>query len=337
MAIQQPQTTYQSQSWTPLPTKTAPRRQPQARVSRVDNGVTHALGWFSIGLGLAEVAAHRAVARLIGVREQRYLFPLLGLREMAAGLGILTDRPSTWVKARFGGDLIDLALLGAALRGNQRKDRSRLAGTTALIAGITLFDYLWAQRISDGVGQKLPKDEAIRVEKSITINRSPRQCYDFWRNFENLPRFMQHLEAVQVIDEKRSHWVAKAPAGMQVEWDAELVNDVPGEVIAWRSLENANVESTGAVRFESIRGGNATIVRLKMHYRPPGGTVGALFAQLFGERPEQQIDDDFRNFKQVMETGEIATTVGQPRGGKRQSTIDRLSQSGQSQPDPDAI
>lgn len=154
----------------------------------------------------------------------------------------------------------------------------------------------------------------IRVEKAVTINRSPEELYSFWRNFENLPRFMGHLESVRVTGEKSSHWVAKAPAGSTVEWDAEIYNEKEGELIAWRTLENADVASAGSVHFEQAGSGRGTIVRVVLKYDPPAGKLGAFVARLFGENPEQQIDEDLRRFKQLIETGEVATTEGQSSG-----------------------
>ena len=160
----------------------------------------------------------------------------------------------------------------------------------------------------------VPGERGMKVEKSVTINRSPEELYAFWRNFENLPRIMNHLESVQVLGGNRSHWVAKAPAGTSVEWDAELYNEKENELIAWRSLEGSDVDNAGSVHFEKTPGGSGTVVRVVLKYDPPGGALGAAVARLFGENPEQQIDEDLRRFKQLMETGEVATTEGQSSG-----------------------
>ncbi len=153
----------------------------------------------------------------------------------------------------------------------------------------------------------------IKVEKSVTINKSPAELYTFWRNFENLPRFMDHLESVKnaSADGKRSHWVAKAPAGTTVEWDAEIYNEKENELIAWRSLEGSDVDNAGSVRFEQATGGRGTVVKVSLKYDPPGGIVGATIAKLFGEEPAQQIEEDLRRFKRMMEAGEIPTIEGQ--------------------------
>jgi uncharacterized membrane protein len=157
-------------------------------------------------------------------------------------------------------------------------------------------------------------DRGIKVEKSITINKSPEELYRFWRRFENLPRFMNHLESVTTTGEGRSHWVAKAPAGSTVEWDAEIYNEKENELIAWRSLEGADVDNAGSVRFEPAAGDRGTTVRVTLRYDPPGGALGAAVARLFGENPDQQIDEDLRRFKQVMEVGEVVSTEGQSSG-----------------------
>jgi uncharacterized membrane protein len=162
----------------------------------------------------------------------------------------------------------------------------------------------------------VPHEQGIHVTKSVTINRPVEDLYSFWRNFENLPRIMNHLESVRVMDAdgKRSHWVAKAPLGAKVEWDAEIVNEVRNEVIGWRSLANAQVANAGSVRFRPAAGGRGTEVRVTLEYTPPAGKVGAAIARLLGEEPEIQVEDDLRRFKQLMESGEISTTDGQPSG-----------------------
>ncbi|HMF56497.1 MAG TPA: SRPBCC family protein [Pyrinomonadaceae bacterium] len=160
----------------------------------------------------------------------------------------------------------------------------------------------------------VPANRGTKVEKSVTINKSPAELYQFWRNLENLPHFMSHLESVQVTDEKRSHWIAKAPAGSTVEWDAEIYNEKENELIAWRSLEGSDVDNAGSVHFEAAPGGRGTVVRVVLKYDPPAGRIGSTLAKLFGEEPSQQIDEDLRRFKQLMEAGEAATTEGQPSG-----------------------
>ena len=148
----------------------------------------------------------------------------------------------------------------------------------------------------------IQQGHGIRVEKSITINKAAKELYSFWSNMENLPRFMNHLESVRLLDDKISHWIAKGPLGTTVEWDAEIINEKENELIAWRSVEGATVANAGSVRFEQKPGTTGTVVKVSLSYAPPGGIIGATFAKLFGEEPNQQIEEDLLRFKQVMET-----------------------------------
>jgi uncharacterized membrane protein len=286
-----------------------------------------ALGWFSVGLGLAELLAPRGVARTIGVSQQPALLRALGAREIASGVGILSRRGQTgWLWSRVAGDAMDLALLGLAA-GSARGRRNRVVLATAAVAGVAVLDVLSSMQsgqqrsLAEGAGGE------VQVDKCITVNRSADDCYRYWREFENLPRFMKHLESVQTTSDNRSRWTAKGPAGTRVEWDAEVTADQPGQFIAWHSMEGADVENAGTVRFERAPGGRGTIVRIELLYRPPGGTAGATLAKLFGEEPSQQIDEDLRRFKQLMEVGEIATTVGQSAGHR--SPLMRLLHKGE--------
>ena len=149
------------------------------------------------------------------------------------------------------------------------------------------------------------RGQGIKVEESVTINRPVLEVYRFWRNFENLPRFMDHLEAVTVIDDARSHWVAKGPAGTKVEWDAIIHNEVDDELIAWRSLPGSEVNNAGSVHFTPTPDGTGTDVRVVLSYEPPAGKVGAAVAKLLGEEPSKQVADDLRRFKQVMDSGDV--------------------------------
>ncbi|HJQ24303.1 MAG TPA: SRPBCC family protein [Blastocatellia bacterium] len=261
------------------------------------------LGWFSIGLGLAEVIAPKAFGKLIGAKGEhtKFIRFACGLREIAAGIGILTQRkPAAWVWARVAGDAMDLAALDAALMA-EGTDKLKLSAAMASVIGVATLDLYTAQRLS------LPRGPhgAVMAVNTITINRPPEEVYRFWRDFRSLPRFMSHLESVQVTDEKRSHWVAKAPAGHTVEWDAEIVEDQPNRLIAWRSLEGADVDNSGTVRFDPAPGNRGTEVRVEVEYNPPAGALGAAVARLFGEAPEEQIKGDLRRLKQVLETGEV--------------------------------
>jgi uncharacterized membrane protein len=271
---------------------------PSSSAKRLAKG----LGWFSVGLGLTELFCPRAVARISGVSNAHTgLIRLYGLRELASGIAIFSqEKPAGAVWSRVVGDAVDLATLGAAATSPNTK-RGRLAFATANVLAVTALDLICAKQLSGG-------NQGIHAKASCIVNRSPDEVYRFWRNFENLPRFMKHLDSVQETGEGRSHWVATGPAGTTVEWDATIIADVPGEVITWRSLENSDVDNAGAVRFEAAPGNRGTIVKVNLQYNPPAGVVGATFAKLFGEEPEQQLDDDLRRFKQVMEVGEVVVS-----------------------------
>jgi uncharacterized membrane protein len=153
----------------------------------------------------------------------------------------------------------------------------------------------------------------IHVNKAVTINKSPEELYNFWRNFENLPIFMKHLESVQVGEGTRSHWKAKAPLGTSVEWDAEMTSDVPNERIGWQSVKGSDIANSGVVEFRPTTN-RGTEVKVTMIYEAPGGKLGEWIAWLFGEEPSFQVKEDLRRFKQLMETGMIISTEGQTSG-----------------------
>lgn len=273
---------------------------------RQREGPAPAWGWFSIGLGLAQVAVPRRTARLIGIRDNdrnSMLMRAVGLREIASGVGILTQpRSAGWLWTRVAGDVMDLALLGSALN-SERTQRNRTAAATAAVLGITALDVRRSEQMTrapEGVGRG-----GIHVTRSITVDRPPEEVYRFWHDFENLPRIMHHLESVQVTGEGRSHWKAKAPAGMTVEWEAEITDDRPSELIAWRSVENAAVTNEGSVQFRPAPGERGTEITVDLRYDVPGGKVSANLAKLFRRAPGQEVYDDLRSFKQMMETGEV--------------------------------
>lgn len=184
-----------------------------------------------------------------------------------------------------------------------------LAGGIVLVgAGLA---YAAARVLNKAAGD-VARD--VHLETSIAIDKSPEDLYAFWRDFTNLPRFMKNLESVTQLDSTRSHWIASGPAGTNVEWDAEIYNEKENELIAWRSLENADVTNAGSVRFQAGPEGHGTFVRVTMNYNPPAGEIGASLAKLLGAEPEQLIKEDLRRLKQIMEAGEIATIDGQTSG-----------------------
>jgi len=271
------------------------------------------LGWFSIGLGLAAIAAPRGLARMIGIRSHSGLLRLLGFREIATGIGILSQRkPAGWLWGRVAGDAMDLSLLGGALAARSSQ-RGKVAAAAAAVAGVTALDVFASRRVSGG-------DQGIHVEKTIVINKPAAELYGFWRNFEDFPNFMNHVKSVRKIGDRRYHWVVRGPANSDVEWDAEVLEDRPNEFISWRSLENADVDNIGSVHFERSAGGRGTLVKVVLEYNPPAGSLGAMAARLFGEDPEKQIHVDLHRLKQLVETGEVARTEGQPAGRPRSTS-----------------
>lgn len=159
---------------------------------------------------------------------------------------------------------------------------------------------------SDAIA-RLERGEGTKVEQAIVIGRPRDELFRFWRQLDNLPRFMDHLESVTVLDEHRSHWVAKGPLGARVEWDAEIVHEIPDEILAWRSLPGSDVDQAGQVQFTPAHGGG-TEVRVVLRYATPGGQAGATVAHLLGDDPARQIADDLRRFKQVTEGGVVSAT-----------------------------
>jgi uncharacterized membrane protein len=194
---------------------------------------------------------------------------------------------------------------------------------TSAVAGITAVDLVTAVRANQG----RPRKGAYQAHGSVTVNRGVEDTYRFWHDFQNLPRFMYHLQSVRMTGNRRSHWTAKAPAGRSVDWDVEVVEDRPDEFIKWRSVDSSPVPNSGCVRFVPAAGGHGTEVRVDLEFAVPGGRLGTAVAKIFGEHPQQQVSDDLRRFKQMIETGEIARSDGSPDGTSiRQQVMQRPAQ-----------
>jgi uncharacterized membrane protein len=290
--------------------------------------IRRGLALTSLGLGATCLIAPDRLATSVGLRDEtraRRTLRLIGLREVTSGIGLLSGRwPTRWMWGRVAGDMMGLTLLGRAIatptkRGSAR-NRPRAAGAMAALAAMTAVDvvsagaFSLAQRMSALAGGAAR--EAVNVHEVVTINRPASDLYAFWRNFSNLPRIMSHLESVEETGDRRSHWKATAPAGAKVEWDAEIVEDRPNELIAWRSLPDAQVPNAGSVRFVPAPGDRGTEVHVELRYDPPAGKLGKAVAKLFGEEPSQQIAGDLRRFKQVVETGEVARSDASIQGKK---------------------
>ena len=161
----------------------------------------------------------------------------------------------------------------------------------------------------------LPYELGIRARASVTIAQPRDKVFEFLRDLENLPRVMRHLISVNTLENGQSQWVAQGPAGMEVKWNAEIINEIPGRLIAWKSLPGSDVDQAGSIRFNDAPGQRGTEVRVELQYNPPAGVIGAYVARLFGREPEQEIASDLRRLKQFLETGELATAESQSRGG----------------------
>ncbi len=285
-----------------------------------DQQIARGLGWFSIALGLTEMLAPRQLCRALGVEEHTALVRACGARELAAGIGILSQpQQPAWLWSRVAGDAMDLGLLAAAIARNGRDGRGGATVATLAVAGVTALDVYAANQMSrhlENAPERVRQDGSIRIERTLAVNRPPEDCYRMWRDFEQLPRFMQHLESVEVNGPRRSHWVARGPAGTRVEWDAEITEEKPDELLAWRSVEDADVENSGTVRFLRDGSGRGTYVDVSLQYKPPARGFGAAVAKLFGEEPEIQLAEDLRRFKRLIEAGELPTTDGQPHGSR---------------------
>ena len=213
------------------------------------------------------------------------------------------DHPERWATALGGAALV---VWGARKLSRERHPVGALLATT----GASL---IWRSTRSD-TRARLGGRRGTVVEESVAINRTREELYEFWSDFERLPAIMPQLASVEQVGYRRSHWVAHGTARSRIEWYAEIINDIPYELIAWRTVDGSDVASAGSVHFESGPLGRGTVVRVKLQYDSPGGRLGAAFAWAFGDEPSQLLREGLRRFKQLMETGEIPTTEGQSRG-----------------------
>jgi len=217
------------------------------------------------------------------------------------------------------------ALIGGALlwKGLQRRSLPGAAmafvGGAMIRRGVTGHSAGYsALGINRGKGEGARPNEyfheGIHLEERITVNKPAYELYSFWRNFENLPSIMSYLKGVEIIDLRRSRWHALAPAGLRVSWEAEVINDVPGEKIAWRSLYPATVDNAGSVSFVEGPEGRGTEIAVTLDYILPAGNLGWIIAKAFGTDPAAEVREDLRRFKAIMETGEAPTNKGQSHG-----------------------
>jgi uncharacterized membrane protein len=208
---------------------------------------------------------------------------------------------------------MDLAVLGVGLA-SPAANRNRIAVAATAVAGVAALDFYASKLDVKASIAEAPQDATVRV--SLVINSSPDRLYEFWRQLDNLPRFMKHLQSVEVQDERLSRWTAVGPAGVRAQWESEIVEDRPNQYLAWRTRPGSDVHHQGSVRFEPAVGGRGTVVRVELTHGAPGGAFGSRAAKLLGAAPEAAIREDLRRLKQLIEAGEIPTTRGQPSGAR---------------------
>lgn len=280
-----------------------------------------ALGCASAIVGARLLLAPRAAVEAIGAGDapaHRRVAELAGARNLAVAAGLLLRSSPAWLWARVGGDLLDMTLLGwraqrsGVLRripGNIDRSRAtRMGVAAAALAGLTGIDLYAAMTRSRPT-------TALRLTSSVTVAVPALQAYELWRLFERLPAFLTHIDEIRVTGPDMSHWRASAPFGAAVEWDAQIVDDVPGERLAWLSIAGGAVANAGDVAFSPAPGGRGTEIHVTLYYHISGARAAAALARYFGERPARQLDDELRRFKQIAETGEVVRSEGAP-GGK---------------------
>jgi uncharacterized membrane protein len=298
----------------------ANNRLPSVANRGVTPSLPRLLGWFSVGLGAAELAIPHAVAKISGTKKSPNLIRVNGLREIVAGVGLLTRRdPGPWLWMRVGGDIIDLAFV---IAGARKGKTVAAVSSVAAAAGMTALDVICAQRCAASAGPR-----GVRAEANVIIARPPEECYRFWREAGNLARCATADVSVRETGERAAHWTMRLPGGRQLEWDVEIVEDEPSQRISWRHLPGGLIAASGSVTFEAAPGGRGTFVRVQIDYDHPGVGAIAPLTRLFGKHPEQTLYKSLRRIKQVLEVGEIITTEGQPAGRRSSATwLDSIAQ-----------
>ncbi|MEV7687760.1 SRPBCC family protein [Streptomyces bungoensis] len=288
------------------------KRNSRSTVTLAHDPLVRGLGWASLALGVPQAVSPYGFTRALGTApalRNRWSAAAIGVRELTAGVGLLARPHPAWLWSRVGGDAMDLALLARALKHRDGRGSARTVAATAATSAIAAADVYAAVT-------RTFRSTPLELTATVTVGKSPGEAYEFWQRLDRLPEFMTHLDEVRVTGPGTSHWTATAPFGRTVEWDAETVEDVPGQRIAWRSLKGADIDNAGEVRFLPAPGGRGTEVHVRLRYDLPAGALGKAAARWFGEEPHQQLDDDLRRLKQVMEMGEVMRSEGAP-GGKR--------------------
>ncbi len=267
----------------------------------------------SFALGISELVAPGKVAAVAGVDDTdgtRCVIRALGVRECGHGAALLGG-PDRLVWTRVAGDALDMGLLLAGVSRRGRGPRRRGMIAAAALSGIAGADLYAALRTGrEASGRHAYGGRHMTLRAAVTVGRPPEEVYRFWRDLENLPSFMTHLKSVTADGDGRSHWAAAAPGGHTVRWEAQITEDGAGERIAWQSVPGSPIENGGSVEFAPAAGGDGTEVRVRIGYRMPGGRLGKAAAKVFGESPDQQVNDGLRRFKQILETGQVLRSDG---------------------------
>jgi uncharacterized membrane protein len=274
-----------------------------------DQRLARSLGWFSIGLGATEILAPGFVAKISGApdsKRSRTVIRTYGGREIAQGIAILSSmpRPAGWMWGRVAGDVLDIGSVAIAMLSPGGNFPRGVIAMTSLL-GVTAIDHYCADTLSSKTpATGTTRQGRIRIAQSIIVGRRPEEVFGFWRNVENLPRFMDHLESVTEPGHRHTHWKTRGSGGRSIKWDAEITADEPNRQISWRSLPGAPVANSGTVWFEPATGHRGTLVRVEFEYEPPFGKIASVAASLFRENPKQQLYDSLRAMKQLLEVGE---------------------------------
>ena len=274
--------------------------------------IARGLGWFSVGLGLTELVSGKTLDRYLGTGGHQGTLRLFGLRELAAGAIILAQKEpsagSVW--SRVGGDVMDLIFLGKALEEQRsRTKQERLGVATATVVVITALDVYCAWKLSQS---SKPKGEAMEedptsVETSITLNGSPAELYQLWRDPQTLPQVMGHFATVTATADDRAHWSVNGPVKTSLQWDSQIVQEEPGSFVRWYSTQGAKIPNGGSIRFHPAPVGRGTVATLSIDFHPPGGSFGQAAAKVLGIVPKVLADKALRRFKSLAESGEIPT------------------------------
>lgn len=281
--------------------------QPRNGASFTAEQLASGLGWFSIGLGLSELAAPGMIRKLIGLGDNHAAtLRSFGLREIGSGIAILAQpRSANRVWTRVAGDVLDMAAVGAAMAEPNAK-RLRLCAALTALAGVTALDIYCATELTR-LEEEAGGDPArpICIRRSILVNRAPEDVYQYWRDLKNVPRFMRHVESVQETGEGKTHWRSRETNGGAYEWDAEITDERPNRLLSWSSSPSCEVPYHGSVRFSDGLGGRGTLVEVEMRCSEPSHSFRDKLAKVFGMNPGSDIEEELRTLKQIMETGEI--------------------------------